>query len=182
MKKHFLSIFAILFLFVGLISCGVSNGINPTHDSQSYNDYYQNSLQGNINENSKVIVDIPGLEPVTKINGFSIKVTPTVINKEMQRFKAEEEDKEIDDKNFKPVINIADVVLPSGKSIVGANSLDSIIPNYNGRVITLTIKGTFKTNPKTDIEHMLFTYEPGLLAQSLVGNQPKVRVLLDDVN
>lgn len=78
--------------------------------------------------------------------------------------------------------HIEDIVLESGESIFEDKAVTAIKANYQeDKEIYLTLKGDFKTNPKIKMDKMLFTYEPGLLHQSILGNEPPVRVYLIEV-
>jgi hypothetical protein len=70
----------------------------------------------------------------------------------------------------------------TGKRVMdeGTPAVSAIIPDYAGKTINLTITGKFNTVPKIKLEHMLFTNEPGLIHQSVVGNEPQIMVILDD--
>jgi len=57
----------------------------------------------------------------------------------------------------------------------------AIEPDFSGKEIFLTIKGSFKTSPEMNLDNILFTNEPGLLHQSVVEQEPKLMVVMDDV-
>lgn len=80
-----------------------------------------------------------------------------------------------------PDLLITDVLLTdTNQSIMGSLAPASIAPDYNGKDIYLTIKGTFKDKKKTlALKSFLFTLDPGLLLQTFIGKKPSSRVLLD---
>lgn len=82
-----------------------------------------------------------------------------------------------------PEIIINDVLLTDlNKSILseGKQPESSISSDYNGKDVFITIKGIFKSKNGFNLDNSLFTLEPPLIAQSFVGNDPKLRILLDD--
>ncbi|MEZ0369307.1 MAG: hypothetical protein ACAI44_09505, partial [Candidatus Sericytochromatia bacterium] len=81
-----------------------------------------------------------------------------------------------------PELLISDVRLTeTGVSVMGKDAPGSIEPDFAGKDIGLTLKGTFRDNKKDlQFKNFLFTLEPPLLQQTFVGNEPKDRVLLDD--
>lgn len=81
-----------------------------------------------------------------------------------------------------PELLISDVVLTeTGVSIFGKGSAGSIAPDFAGKNIAITLKGTFKDNKKDlQLKSFRFTLEPPLVQQTFIGKEPKDRVLLDD--
>lgn len=100
---------------------------------------------------------------VVKINPFSIQ---------------EDKHDESEYKEDKDKLKITDVTL-NNLSIMSDKGVSSILPDFNGKDILLTIKGVFKTESST-IKKTQFQYEQGLFNQSIVGNKPETRVLLDE--
>lgn len=79
--------------------------------------------------------------------------------------------------SFKPKLKISDVMY-NGQSIVSSGEIK---PDFSkNKIIELTLKGEFKTWKPIRMKDMVFSYESGLLQQSIVSNKPLVRVLLDE--
>lgn len=81
-----------------------------------------------------------------------------------------------------PELLINDVKLTANNaSIMGPTATTAIEPDYAGKVIELTLTGTFKEAKKDLLlKNFLFTLEPPLVQQTFVGKEPKDRVLLDE--
>jgi hypothetical protein len=78
---------------------------------------------------------------------------------------------------------ITDILLTeTNQSVMGPNGLASLIPDYAGAEMSLTIKGSFeKRNEKAfKLKDFLFQLESPLVQQSFIGTEPQARVLLDD--
>lgn len=80
---------------------------------------------------------------------------------------------------YKPALKIDDVLLDN-KSILKTGISEINADFSKDKNIDLTIKGKFKTWKPIRLKDMTFSYESGLYQQSIVGNRPKVKVLLDD--
>ena len=80
-----------------------------------------------------------------------------------------------------PELVLQDVLLTeSGESIYGSEALASIQPDFAGKEIQLTLKGSFKDHWKAlPLKQFLFTLDPELLQQSFIGMKPQARVLLN---
>ncbi|MFN8673708.1 MAG: hypothetical protein U0457_16730 [Candidatus Sericytochromatia bacterium] len=79
----------------------------------------------------------------------------------------------------KPTLKINDVLF-EGKSVL-KNGTGEIKADFGkDKDVELTLKGVFKTWKPIRLKDMTFRYENGLYQQSIVGNRPMVRVLLDD--
>ncbi len=80
-------------------------------------------------------------------------------------------------------IQIDNITLDTGERVMdeGSPATGEIKPDYAGKVINLNIIGKFNTAPKMKLENMLFTNEPGLIHQSVVEQEPPIRVTLDDM-
>lgn len=83
-----------------------------------------------------------------------------------------------------PELLITDVVLTeTGTSILGKGAPGSLVPDYAGKEVGLTLKGTFKDNRQAlKSKNFLFTLESPLTQQTFTfeGKEPKSRVLLND--
>lgn len=83
-----------------------------------------------------------------------------------------------------PELLIADVQLTdTGTSVLGKGAPGSIVPDYAGKEVRLTLKGTFKDNRQAlKLRNFRFTLEPPLVQQTFTfeGEEPQSRVLLND--
>lgn len=80
-------------------------------------------------------------------------------------------------------LTISDIFLTeTGESIASDSTGDaSLIPSFDGKTLSITITGNFKTAPKTTLDNMQFINEPGLIHQSVVTNEIPIMILLNDV-
>lgn len=83
-----------------------------------------------------------------------------------------------------PELLITDVQLTdSGVSIMGKDAPGSIVPDYAGKEVRLTLKGVFKHQRQAlKLRSFLFTLEAPLVQQTFAfeGKEPHSRVLLND--
>lgn len=81
-----------------------------------------------------------------------------------------------------PELLITDV-LTDNISVFGGNAPAALVPDYAGTQIALVIKGTFerRNDKPLKLKSFLFTLEPPLVQQTLIGQNPISRVVLDDM-
>ncbi len=166
-----------LLLIITIVGCNTSvnnSGINEitTNNVVNTHNHENNGLFKDVpllNSNSPAIVKLDEFTPAVKtdIKGFEIK--------HFGGFKH----------NLKKHkdIEITNITLGTGERVMdeGAPATGEIKPDYAGKVITLNITGKFNTAPKMKLENLLFTNEPGLIHQSVVEQEPPIRVTLDDM-
>jgi hypothetical protein len=81
-----------------------------------------------------------------------------------------------------PLFYIADILeSETGKSILNAQEPVWQPDYFSAQPLKLTIVGNFALSSPLQESEMRFTYEPGLLHQSLTGPEPRQRILLDGV-
>lgn len=81
-----------------------------------------------------------------------------------------------------PLFYIADILeSETGKSILNAREQAWQPDYFSAQPLRLTIVGNFALSSPLQESQMRFTYEPGLLHQTLTGPEPRQRILLDGV-
>ena len=144
-----------------LVSCNIDNPTINKSEIKNASEHEHNEIASN-EPDAKVEFDTlnQGDNKAFKIQHFSFK------------------------RNKHPDIRIDDILLDSGESVMEEASkhpTGQIIPDFdNEKIINLTIKGKFKNREAFKLKNMLFTNEAGLLQQTVVEPEPKVRVVLDD--
>ena len=169
-KRIFFSVIAIN---ISLLSCGVQN--IPVIE--------ENKLESSIKIESNKNISLKGFE----IKDFGFRKN---IHEGNDQDEDEDEDfKDLDDNDrkyekdwnyeHKPTLKIDDVLLDN-KSILKTGTNEIKGDFSKDKNIDLTIKGKFRTWKPIRQKDMIFSYQTGLYQQSIVGNRPVVRVLLDD--
>ncbi len=142
-------------------------------NNQGREEHTQNEATPNIprlTPDSNAIVKIDNLTPAVKSPGSN---TPITKNNDRSSGLT---------KNISIIIENV-VLTETGKSVMeeGSPAEAAIEPDYSGKEILLTITGKFNTTPDMKLNNMLFTNEPGLIHQSVVEDEIKIKVLIDDV-
>lgn len=81
-----------------------------------------------------------------------------------------------------PDLLITDVLLDTGESVMKESSTANISPDFTGKEIHLTLKGSFENKRELALrlKPFLFTLEPPLIQQSFLPRAVPSAVLLDD--
>ena len=80
-----------------------------------------------------------------------------------------------------PELNIQDVRIKDGDSIMGSTAVSAITPEFSGRRVELTLLGNFTQNRKAlTLDNFVFAYDSPLIQETLIEDSPKSRILLDD--
>ena len=170
MKSIKIFTISLLTLFVASCSNPTNIGIQNISDKISIHEHEFIENIPSFNKDSSAIVRLDNLTPA--------------VNTDSKAFQIKHSDDFKHNLKKHPDIDIQNIVLTDTSERVmdeGTPATSEIKPDYAGKIISLTITGKFSTSPKMKLDNMMFTNEPGLIHQSLVEQEPVIRVTLDDV-